>query len=43
MMVITVGSPGIMQAGMEEAGREQSFGVKIIFLFEEARQGEYCG
>ena len=37
MMVITGGGPGIMQAGMEGAGREQRFGVNISCLLSKPR------
>ena len=33
-MVVTGAGPGIMAAGMEGAGREQSFGVTIRLPFE---------
>ncbi|MCU1354080.1 MAG: Rossman fold protein family, partial [Acidimicrobiales bacterium] len=35
-MVVTGAGPGIMQAGMEGAGRERSIGVSIRLPFEEA-------
>ena len=34
-MVITGAGPGIMQAGMEGAGREHSIGVSIRLPFEQ--------
>ena len=42
-MVITGAGPGIMQAGMEGAGREQSIGVSIRLPFEQGANPVIAG
>lgn len=42
-MVITGAGPGIMQAGMEGAGRERSIGVSIRLPFEQAANPVIAG
>jgi uncharacterized protein (TIGR00730 family) len=42
-MVVTGAGPGIMQAGNEGAGQEQSFGVNILLPFENAANQYIAG
>lgn len=42
-MVITGAGPGIMQAGIEGAGRDQSFGVNIQLPFEQIANSAIAG
>ena len=42
-MVVTGAGPGIMQAGMEGAGREQSIGVSIRLPFEQGANPVIAG
>ncbi|MFZ9627761.1 MAG: TIGR00730 family Rossman fold protein [Ilumatobacteraceae bacterium] len=42
-MVVTGGGPGIMQAGMEGAGRDRSIGVSIQLPFEQAANPVIAG
>ncbi|NIQ29568.1 MAG: Rossman fold protein, TIGR00730 family, partial [Acidobacteria bacterium] len=42
-MVVTGAGPGIMQAGMEGAGREQSIGVSIRLPFESSANSVIAG
>ena len=42
-MVVTGAGPGIMQAGMEGAGREQSIGVAIRLPFEQSANSVIAG
>jgi uncharacterized protein (TIGR00730 family) len=42
-MVITGAGPGIMQAGIEGAGRENSFGVNIQLPFEQVANSAIAG
>ena len=42
-MIVTGAGPGIMEAGMEGAGRERSFGVLIRLPFEAGANGVIAG
>jgi predicted Rossmann-fold nucleotide-binding protein len=42
-MVITGAGPGIMEAGIEGAGRENSFGVNIQLPFEQIANSAIAG
>lgn len=42
-MIVTGAGPGIMEAAMEGAGRENSFGVRIRLPFESAANGVIAG